>query len=260
MAVALLRQTARESGVLGGPCSKELNSPCTCQFLHGLLKSFCLGATYDYPKSPLFFVETPLRTLGKRLQRFSPLLVAPAALLLSQGQAKAVLTYNIFESAGNVVVETTGSIDLTGAVPMSPGNCGFNGAIAPPVALICTGNDTNMMFYEISGPGDFDGSGFTSPSSSVTGISTFLQGYTPGLFGLDPAYVSGTPIVSSATFNGQTLAGFGFTTTGLIGTWTLNGTNETVQVFLGPPSTAAVPSPLPLVGAAAACASASPPL
>jgi hypothetical protein len=33
-----------------------------------------------------------------------PLLAAPAALLLSQGDAKAILNFNIFESGGNVIV------------------------------------------------------------------------------------------------------------------------------------------------------------
>jgi len=36
--------------------------------------------------------------------------------LLSQGKAQAILTYNIFESGGNVVVQTSGSLNLTGAV------------------------------------------------------------------------------------------------------------------------------------------------
>ncbi len=70
-------------------------------------------------------------------------------------------------------------------------------------------------------------------------------------FTIDSAYISNTPIVSSATFNGTTLAALGFTTTGLIGTWTLNGTSESIQVILGAP-TAAVPGPLPLLGAGAA--------
>jgi hypothetical protein len=48
------------------------------------------------------------------------LLAVPAALLLSQGQAKAVLTYNIFESAGNVVVQMSGSLDFTGATQSAP--------------------------------------------------------------------------------------------------------------------------------------------
>jgi hypothetical protein len=50
---------------------------------------------------------------------------------------------------------------------------------------------------------------------------------------------------------GTTLADLGFTTTGLIGTWFLTGTSETIQVILGAPG-AAVPGPLPLFGAAAA--------
>ena len=70
--------------------------------------------------------------------------------------------------------------------------------------------------------------------------------------GLDTAYVSNTPIVSSATINGTTLAGLGFTTTGLIGTWSLTGTSETINVYLVNPATAAVPGPLPLLGAGAA--------
>jgi len=71
---------------------------------------------------------------------------------------------------------------------------------------------------------------------------------------IDPAYVSNTSIVSSATFNGKTLADLGFSTIGLVGTWSLNGTSETIQVIVGPPAAAAAaaPSPLPLFGAAAA--------
>jgi hypothetical protein len=59
-----------------------------------------------------FAVIMPLRTLARHFNRLSPLLVAPAAMLLSQGQAKAILTYNIFESGGDVVVQTSGSLDL----------------------------------------------------------------------------------------------------------------------------------------------------
>jgi hypothetical protein len=69
---------------------------------------------------------------------------------------------------------------------------------------------------------------------------------------LDPAYTPNSPIVSSATFNGTTLSALGFTTTGLIGTWTLDGTSETIQVVIGAPPPAAVPGPLPLLGAGAA--------
>ena len=61
--------------------------------------------------------------------RLSPLLTAPAALLLSQGEAKAVLTYNIFESAGNVVVQTSGRLNLSRAIQDTVDACGTSGAI-----------------------------------------------------------------------------------------------------------------------------------
>jgi hypothetical protein len=41
-------------------------------------------------------------------------------------------------------------------------------------------------------------------------------------FRIDSAYASNTPIFSSAIFNNSSLVALGFTTTGLIGTWTLD--------------------------------------
>jgi hypothetical protein len=72
-----------------------------------------------------------------------------------------------------------------------------------------------------------------------------------GQVGLKSSYVSGSPIQSEAIFASRTLSGFGITTTGLLGTWTLDGTGDTIQVFIGAPA-AAVPGPLPLLGAGAA--------
>ena len=172
-----------------------------------------------------------------------------------QGQAKAVLTYDIFESAGNVVLQTSGSLNLTGSQTNSTTLCGANGAIISNSGILCTGTDpgSGRTALKISGPTLFNGSVFKLPATSVSGIYTLLFG-SGSQFQIDPAYVSNTPIVSSATFNGTTLATLGFTTTGLIGTWTLDGTSESIQVILGAPAppAAAVPGPLPLFGAAAA--------
>ena len=190
-----------------------------------------------------------IRTFAQRCKRLTPLLAAPAALLLLQGQAKAFLTYNIYESAGNVVVQTSGSLDFTGATLTGYISCGSNGAIEASFAVICTGPDVASPYYNISGPTSFNGTDI-DPASSVSGIFTALVG-AYGLIAIDPAYVWNAPIVSSATFNGQTLAGLGFTTTGLIGTWSLTGTSETIQMIVGPP-TAAAPGPLPVFGAAVA--------
>jgi len=195
-----------------------------------------------------------IRTFAQRCKRFTPLLAAPAALLLIQGQAKAVLTYNIFESGGNVVVQTSGSLNLTGSQANGNTACGDNGFISATSAFICTGTAPGSAIpaVKISGPQGVNGSG-SHTANSVSGIITTLYGQGSLLI-LDPTYVSNTPIVSSATFNGTTLANLGFTTTGLIGTWSLTGTNETIQVILGAPTppAATVPGPLPLLGAGAA--------
>jgi hypothetical protein len=173
----------------------------------------------------------------------------PAALALvaagSWQPAQALLTYNIFEtSGGDVVVETSGSLNL-GASTGSSG-C-LLGLIESAEATICTGPViTILLNYSLTGPSSFDGTVSATPASSVSGIATYIFGM-PGLFGIDPDYVSGTPIVSSATFSNTTLAGLGFTTTGLIGTWTLTDGGDQIRVVL-----TEVPGPLPLLGAGAA--------
>ena len=74
-----------------------------------------------------------LHQLPKRCKSLIPLLAAPAALLLSQGQAKAILTYNIFESGGNVVAQTSGSLNLIGATQIGRQGCSFSGLIKDDV-------------------------------------------------------------------------------------------------------------------------------
>ena len=199
-------------------------------------------------------VYIALRTLAKRSKRFAPLLAAPAALLLSQGQAKAVLIYNIFESGGNVVVQTSGSLDLSGTTPVAGEvvGCGINGLIKSAFGAICSGVDTGFSgssSYPITGPTSFIGTADITPASSVSGTSTVLYGLI-SVFRIDSSYASNSPIVSSATFNSLALSSLGFTTTGLIGTWTIDGTSESINVYIGPP--AAAPGPLPLLGAGAA--------
>ena len=109
---------------------------------------------------------------------------------------------------------------------------------------------SDFAFYSITGSPSFNGVVFNNSGSSVSAISTIL-----GVeFGISSSYISGSPIVSASTFAGETLASLGFTiNSGLLGSWTLNGTGDTIQAFLGPASPpSAVPGPLPLLGAGAA--------
>ncbi len=207
----------------------------------------------------------PLRTLAKRCKRFTPLLATPAALLLSQGQAKAVLTYNIFESGGNVVVRASGSLNLPNSFD-SFGICLPAGEWKAP-NYTCTGSNPVQLVYRLSGSNVLPGTA-SNTADNVSGIPTVLAPlyafYGFPVLTIDTGYTGGN-IISEAIFNGKTLASdFGITTTGLVGTWTLQpadnsdpySANDTIQFIVGAPTppSAAVPGPLPLFGAGAAFA------
>ena len=110
---------------------------CTCQSLHWPQEHDCSWGGTFVANSHAHAVITPLRTLAQRCKRFMPLLAAPAALLLSQGQAKAVLTYNIFESKGDAIAQASGSLNLP--APIGSDQCFADGAISSGDAIICTG-------------------------------------------------------------------------------------------------------------------------
>jgi hypothetical protein len=212
-------------------------------------------------------VKQPFLHLLHCRKWLSPLLAAPGALLLGQEQAKAVLTYNIFESGGDVVVQASGSLALPSSPPLASVGCGsiatglLNGGINSSFAGICTGPGSLLDAYGVTGSESFDGTVSIDSGSSTSALSTLLIGdpvFSGSEFGISPffaispRYSSGAPIASSSVFAGQTLAGLGFTiNSGLIGTWTLAGTGDTIQLVLGSPS-AQVPGPLPLLGAGAA--------
>ena len=191
----------------------------------------------------------PLRFSAKHLLA----LASPIVVALTPDQAHAILTYNIFESGPDVVVQTKGSINLP-VDAVGNINCLFDGFIRSATATLCTGpSGFSPRYFLASGPPIFNGSVSIGPANSVSGITTSLRGLNfiaPRGFAIDSSYVSGTPVVSSATFSNTTLASLGFTTTGLIGTWTLDETGDTINIVLGP--TEAVPAPLPMFGAVVA--------
>jgi len=211
-----------------------------------------------------------LHQLPKSWKRLAPLLAAPAALLLSQGQAKAVLSINIFDDGPNLKVLVQGSLSQ---IPqgMSQTSCGNNYLVgefhfSSVNSSICSGGTNVIITYPIAsattgfgGTGaliadSFSGSSFRFASSAGDILANEIGlEKPPGLFA---QYVPGTPIFSSATFNGKSLASQGFTARGLVGTWNLVGTSETINVCIGSdpcsPASSSVPGPMPLLGAGAA--------
>jgi hypothetical protein len=187
--------------------------------------------------------------LFQRCLHIAPLLAAPASLLLLQGQAKAILTFEILQTGSNVTINANGSISQLSAYQFSVTNPG--GAIQADQAGIAAGVRPTCTwdFYAVTGPSNFGAGGLfvadTSSGDCVTSYKTAL--------GLPVSYVLGTPLSASMTFVNKTLADFGLSTTsGLLGEWVLTGTSEKFQVWAGPAPTSIVPGPLPLLGTAAA--------
>jgi hypothetical protein len=194
------------------------------------------------------------------------LLAAPAALLLSQGEAKAILNFNIFESGGSVIVRTRGSVALPNS--FGAGDSSDVGIWGPSLGIVSTGQGSpesnSIFFFKVLGTTSIPGSTDFSPASSVSGNNTTLAVGPLIQLSLGSQLIAlnspaGGERFSEAVFNGKSLTDFGITTSGLLGTWTLQPAdgsdpytaNDTINLIAGP-SSAAVPGPLPLLGAGAA--------
>ncbi len=132
-----------------------------------------------------FYVVKPqLPMLAQLSKRLSPLLAAPIALLLSQGQAKAMLNVNIFDEGSNLKVTVTGSISAgnAGTIAAAPDQCYSNGAPTGQFfnttfaqAYVCTGYDQASLFYALTGPPGLGGIGSVA-ANSAEGLSFQLHG------------------------------------------------------------------------------------
>ncbi|MCS5697778.1 hypothetical protein NZK32_01790 [Cyanobium sp. FGCU-52] len=88
--------------------------------------------------------------------------------------------------------------------------------------------------------------------SGTPSIRTSLVGFG-GIFSFQGSYVEGTPITATGLITGESLATLGLSaTSGLLGTWTIG--SDSIEVWAGAKPAAAVPGPLPLMGAGTAFA------
>ena len=156
---------------------------------------------------------------AQRHKLLAPLLVAPASLLLLQGQAKAILIFEILQTGSSVTINANGSISQLNAYWFQVSNPG--GAIKADQAGIAAGvrPSCTYEFYETTGPSDFGTGGLLEADTSS---GDCVQSYKTAL-GLPVSYVPGTPLSASMTFVNKTLADFGLSSTsGLLGEWVLN--------------------------------------
>lgn len=175
------------------------------------------------------------------------LVAAFASASLNAGQADALVVYEFIQQGSDVVLNVSGSVSSPQTIALSTG---FVNQIWPVLGVMAPGITGNVPGWSLTGPSNF-GSGQPTSFTSYSGTNTFLLGFINS-FAIEN-YTLGSPISGSGLFAGQTLASLGLNSTpGLLASWTINGSSETVEVRVGSP--APVPGPLPLFGAAAAFA------
>lgn len=188
--------------------------------------------------------------------QFLPSTVAAALAIatLNTGQANALVVYEFIQQGSDVVMNVSGSVSTTPSSPTQASS--FGNIFNPFYTLISSGNfgnsgkAWNLNGGPTGGFGNFVQTSFTSYSGTAINLA-----YGSALF-IDN-YTLGTPISGFGLFAAQSLASLGFSSTapGLIASWNIAGsTGETVEVRIGSNAPSSVPSPLPLVGAAAAFA------
>ena len=166
--------------------------------------------------------------------------LALAGIAATATAANASVTININQVGSDVVATGSGSLDLTGLTDQ--GVFGFSDDIHPSVAYIGLGAAGEMEGYSgFTGPDAF-GSGGATHYSSASGTTFALRGSgffaPPGYVFVPLGYTGGSPIGSTATWLGQSIASLGLTS----GTYVYSSAIDSVTVNVGPGS-GAVPEP-----------------
>jgi hypothetical protein len=150
------------------------------------------------------------------------------------------LSVTIVESGGNVVMSTSGSLninDLT-LVNASAGPFSFGGLGVSTATFLMGTNELNAAQYSgfTTTPSNFGPGGVGGSQTSVSGniFGVIKQGPAAPYSLLVPVgYTTGTVISSSQTFNGQSFVTFGLTPGTYTYTWGSGANADSINVVVG---------------------------
>ncbi len=174
-----------------------------------------------------------------------------AAALFACSAAHSAIIINVTESAGNVVFDTSGTLDLSGATGAgSYGGYGLGIIAGGSNWYIASGSGAGPLagyaFTAFDGPFGTSSTYFNSPASS-TGDDFAIWGNGGGTEQVlvSSSFVSGGTITGQVVFAGNTFAGLTLTQ----GTYVYTLPNDTITVNIGG-GTVPEPGSLALVGVA----------
>ena len=188
------------------------------------------------------------------------IVLAIFSILAAALPANAILNYHIYERLGNLVIETSGSLQLSEPIGdyLSSCNPSGPGVLAPTSGVICTGPSQPNPRYRITGPSRFGNPTFHDSlrkAQTYWGLATILAGNNDQFFSISSLYSPGTQIISGISFNGKDLSDVGLSMfSGTIASWSILSTGDKINVVVGQPvpDPLPVPGPLPVLGAGAA--------
>ena len=163
------------------------------------------------------------------LKSVARILAGAAALALAPAAANAAVVVNITQAAGNVLVDTSGSIDLTGLT--SQGTYSLDLGLSPKIGYVSGGTGGDVTAY----------SGFAGPTSIGTGSYLDATTSTGTMFAFNAAsfgnplvflpqnYTTGAAIAASQSYANATLASLGLTA----GSYLFKSAADTVTINVG---------------------------
>jgi hypothetical protein len=168
------------------------------------------------------------------------------------GQLRAGIVIDVSQVGANVVMNGSGSVDLSTLTRVGDGAEFIN--VSPAQGSIALGatplGDINI-YGSITGPGSF-GTGITSTASSGTGDifgleGPNLSGFSKTVLDLPINYVSGSALSASDTYDNTTIAAMGLTPGTFTWTWGAGGSADSLTINIS-----GVPEPSSLTLAATA--------
>jgi hypothetical protein len=145
---------------------------------------------------------------------------------------EAAFTITVTETGGNVVATGSGSLNTTSLAVGVPGNAvSFVEANAGSLYIGPTALTAVVDYSGATGPASFGAGVFRIADSGAGDIAGIDAGDTVIV---PAAYVSGTPLSGSATWNATTFAGLGLTPGTYTWTWGAGATADSLTVQIGP--------------------------
>jgi len=157
---------------------------------------------------------------------------AGIAALAWAPRAEAAYIITIQEIGSDLVVNGSGSLNLSALSPFAVGSAAPAIGSAAGTIGVGTNAGSNATFYVgITGPASFGTGGYFFASTSTGSIVTTV-GEIPGVIGVPNGYVSGTAMASSNTYVGQSLASVGIAPNTYVWSWGSqgNGTADTLTL------------------------------